>query len=95
MVTNVISKELLTTELPEIYCHKAEALLKLGLHEDALAAAEEAADLTPPGGRLHCRSHCLAAAALWRLRRDDDAATLRRDVDAATSTSTSTSLLLS
>ena len=80
VLTIVISKEeLLTTGLPEIYCHKAEALLKLGLHEDALAAAEEAADLKPPGARLHCRSHCLAAAALWRLRRDDDAmAALRR-----------------
>ena len=80
VLTIVISKEeLLTTGLPELYCHKAEALLKLGLHEEALEAAEEAADLKPPGARLHCRSHCLTAAALRRLRRDDDAmAALRR-----------------
>ena len=40
ILTIVISKEeLLTTGLPELYCHKADALLKLGLHEEALEAA--------------------------------------------------------
>ena len=75
MLSYTISKdELLSTALPELYCSKAEALLKLGQFEDALEAATEAAGLKPTGARLHCRTHSLAAAALRRLCREDDAA---------------------
>ena len=75
MLSYTISKdELLSTALPELYCSKAEALLKLGQFEDALEAATQAAGLKPTGARLHCRTHSLAAAALRRLCREDDAA---------------------